>query len=148
MKKFMLIGAVSAGKTSFSQAIHDQDITYKKTQAVDFLDNIIDTPGEYLERRIMYRSLGITAADTDLIVLVQSCVDDRCIFAPGFSSMFAKPVVGIVTKIDLTDDKRLIERARQRLRLAGCKEIFEVSNTERTGVEEFKQFVGYDSKDS
>ena len=86
MKKFMLIGAVSAGKTSFSQAIHDQDITYKKTQAVDFLDNIIDTPGEYLERRIMYRSLGITAADTDLIVLVQSCVDDRCIFCLLYTS--------------------------------------------------------------
>ena len=45
MKKFMLVGAVSAGKTSLMQAIYGQDLSYQKTQAIDFKDNIIDTPG-------------------------------------------------------------------------------------------------------
>ncbi len=44
MKKFMLVGAVSAGKTSLMQAIYGQDLSYQKTQAIDFKDNIIDTP--------------------------------------------------------------------------------------------------------
>lgn len=90
MKRFMLVGAVSAGKTSLMQAIYDRDLSYHKTQAIDFKENIIDTPGEYLEQRFRYRSLGITAANTDLVVLVQSCTDLRCVFAPGLASMFAK----------------------------------------------------------
>ena len=117
MKKFMLVGAVSAGKTSLMQAIYGQDLSYQKTQAIDFKDNIIDTPGEYLEQRFRYRSLGITAADTDLIVLVQSCTDLRCVFAPGLSSMFAKPMVGVVTKIDLAKSPTDIARAKKNLQL-------------------------------
>lgn len=142
MKKFMLVGAVSAGKTSLMQAIYGQDLSYQKTQAIDFRNNIIDTPGEYLEQRFRYRSLGITAADTDLVVLVQSCTDLRCVFAPGFSSMFAKPIIGVVTKIDLAKSPIDIARAKKNLELAGCKTIFTVSSKDQTGIPELQAFIG------
>ena len=142
MKKFMLVGAVSAGKTSLMQAIYGQDLSYQKTQAIDFKDNIIDTPGEYLEQRFRYRSLGITAADTDLIVLVQSCTDLRCVFAPGLSIMFAKPMVGVVTKIDLAKSPTDIARAKKNLQLAGCKTIFTISSKDKTGIPAFQSFIG------
>ncbi len=142
MKRFMLVGAVSAGKTSLMQAIYDKDLSYHKTQAIDFRDNIIDTPGEYLEQRFRYRSLGITAANTDLIVLVQSCTDLRCVFAPGLSSMFAKPMVGVVTKIDAARSEQDIEWAVKNLKLAGCQTIFRVSNKDKTGLPAFREYIG------
>lgn len=142
MKKFMLVGAVSAGKTSLMQAIYDKDLSYHKTQAIDFRDNIIDTPGEYLEQRFRYRSLGITAANTDLIVLVQSCTDLRCVFAPGLSSMFAKPMIGVVTKIDAARSEKDIQWAVKNLQLAGCRTIFKVSNKDKTGLPAFREYIG------
>lgn len=142
MKRFMLVGAVSAGKTSLMQAIYDRDLSYHKTQAIDFKENIIDTPGEYLEQRFRYRSLGITAANTDLVVLVQSCTDLRCVFAPGLASMFAKPMIGVVTKIDIARSRKDIDWAVKNLKLAGCKQIFLVSNRDKTGIPEFRKFIG------
>ncbi len=142
MKRFMLVGAVSAGKTSLMQAIYDRDLSYHKTQAIDFKENIIDTPGEYLEQRFRYRSLGITAANTDLVVLVQSCTDLRCVFAPGLASMFAKPMIGVVTKIDIARSQKDIDWAVKNLKLAGCKQIFLVSNRDKTGIPEFREFIG------
>lgn len=142
MKRFMLVGAVSAGKTSLMQAIYDRDLSYHKTQAIDFKENIIDTPGEYLEQRFRYRSLGITAANTDLVVLVQSCTDLRCVFAPGLASMFAKPMIGVVTKIDIARSQKDIDWAVKNLKLAGCKQIFLVSNRDKTGIPEFRKFIG------
>ena len=106
------------------QAIYDRELSYHKTQAIQFQDNIIDTPGEYLEQRFRYRSLGITAANTDLIVLVQSCADYRCVFAPGLASMFAKPMVGVVTKIDLAKSQQDLERSVKYLKLAGVQRNF------------------------
>ena len=142
MKRFMLVGAVSAGKTSLMQAIYDRDLSYHKMQAIDFKENIIDTPGEYLEQRFRYRSLGITAANTDLVVLVQSCTDLRCVFAPGLASMFAKPMIGVVTKIDIARSQKDIDWAVKNLKLAGCKQIFLVSNRDKTGIPEFRKFIG------
>ena len=51
MKKLMLIGRVAAGKTTLTQALRGEEIKYFKTQYVNYLDTVIDTPGEYTERR-------------------------------------------------------------------------------------------------
>ena len=61
MKKLMLIGKVSCGKTTLCQYLTNQQMTYKKTQALTVTDNIIDTPGEYVERRQFYQALAVTS---------------------------------------------------------------------------------------
>ena len=38
---------VDAGKTTLTQALKGEKITYHKTQYVNHFDVIIDTPGEY-----------------------------------------------------------------------------------------------------
>ena len=48
MRKIMFIGRSEAGKTTLSQAMKGNTITYHKTQYVNHYDVIIDTPGEYL----------------------------------------------------------------------------------------------------
>ena len=51
MKKILLVGQVSCGKTTLCQRLNGLDIVYQKTQALDVVHRTIDTPGEYLERR-------------------------------------------------------------------------------------------------
>lgn len=141
MKKMMFVGAVSAGKTTLCQAVHNWELKYKKTQQVEFLNNIIDTPGEYAEFRIDYRVLAITAANADVVVLLQSVSDKRNIYAPGFCSMFNRPCIGVVTKIDLSEDEKELINAEKKLRHAGCTKIFRLSSVTQEGIKEFREFM-------
>jgi len=140
--KIMLIGRTGTGKTSFKQAIQNEPISYKKTQAIEFSDNIIDTPGEYVDNRSFYRALIVTSVETDVVILFQDCIDKTLWFAPDFSSMFgSKPVIGIVTKIDIAEAKENIDCAYDSLLQAGCSTVFMVSNTEGTGIEQAKKYI-------
>ncbi len=145
MKKFMMIGKVGHGKTTLSQQLHGMDIEYKKTQAVELVgDDTIDTPGEYLERKERYSALIVTATDADVVILLCAANDTMCTFSPGMGSMFAgKELVGVVTKIDLADEKQ-IKRAKFMLEFAGCQKIFEVSCTTGEGVDRLKEYIGMD----
>ncbi len=142
MKKIMLVGRTGAGKTSFCQAIYGEDLNYKKTQAVEIVNNAIDTPGEFVENRTLYRALIITAADADMIVLVQDCTDEQCMFAPGFAGMFGKPAIGMVSKTDLATDPSMIRIAEEKLELAGCERIFHISNKDKSGLADVKAYIG------
>lgn len=142
MKKIMLIGRTGAGKTSFCQAIYGQALHYQKTQGVEIIYNAIDTPGEYVENRALYRALIVTAADADMVVLLQDCTDDQTVFAPGCAGMFGKPAIGLVTKVDLAEDASAIRAAEEKLDLAGCQRIFHISNTEHVGIDNVKTFIG------
>lgn len=141
MKRIMLVGRTGVGKTSFCQAVRGCTLEYKKTQAVEIVNNTIDTPGEYLENRALYRALIVTAVEADLIVLMQDCTDEQTAFAPGFASMFGKPAVGIVTKIDLAEGEQMLLDAEERLRLAGCSKIFRISNTSCEGLKSVKALL-------
>ena len=110
-------------------------LKYKKTQAVEIINkNMIDTPGEYLERTYMRGALMVSAADADTIVLVQDATENGTMFPPGYSSSFAKPCIGVVTKSDKATEKQL-EDAQKYLKIAGAKEIFVTSSYEGTGFE-------------
>ena len=45
MKKIILIGRSEAGKTTLTQALRGEKVSYHKTQYVNRFDVIIDTPG-------------------------------------------------------------------------------------------------------
>ena len=142
MKTIMLVGKTGAGKTTFCQAIYGQELKYHKTQAVQVVNSTIDTPGEFVENRALYRALIVTAADADLMVLLQDCTDEQCLFAPGFAGMFGKPAIGLVTKTDLAENEQAIREAEEKLELAGCQRIFHVSSKENAGISDVKTYIG------
>ena len=46
MKRVMMMGRVSCGKTTLCQYLLGQELRYHKTQTVQILGDAIDTPGE------------------------------------------------------------------------------------------------------
>ena len=141
MKKLMLIGKTSCGKTTLTQAINKENIHYKKTQTVEIRDGIIDTPGEYIESRFYYNALLVTSVDSDVIAMVQDCTQENSILPPSFASRFAKPVIGIITKIDLCSDENKLKKAEEFLISSGVERIFKVSAFDKLGIENLRNYL-------
>ena len=98
-RRIILIAAPRPAKQRFASGSTTEELQYHKTQTVQIVNqSMIDTPGEYLERRDFRGALMVTAADADTIVLVQDATEKGSMFPPAYSSMFAKPCVGVVTK--------------------------------------------------
>ena len=139
MKKIILIGRVAAGKTTLTQALRGEDIHYYKTQYINYLDTIIDTPGEYTELRQTSGALALYAYEADIVGLVLSANEPYSIFSPCITSLVNREVVGIITGIDKPDAN--VERVERWLRLAGCKKIFPLSAYTGEGVKDLLNYL-------
>jgi len=139
--RVILIGRSMAGKTTLIQYLTGSSLDYKKTQTVEVIDqNLIDTPGEYLERRGFRGALMVTAADAEVIVFVQQATEHGTMFPPGYSSNFPKPCVGIVTKADIADEQE-IKDAIEYLKLAGAEKVFVTSSYAGSGFEGLTDYI-------
>ncbi|MCI7224250.1 EutP/PduV family microcompartment system protein [Fusobacterium sp.] len=140
MNKIMLIGRTGSGKTTLTQKLNDEIVSYKKTQAVSYKSKIIDTPGEYVENKMFYKSLLVLSADAKTIILIQAANDEDTLFPPRFSTMFPrKDIIGIVTKADINPNTARSERI---LFEAGAKEVFKIGFDDREGLEAIKKRLG------
>lgn len=138
MKKMMLIGRTGCGKTTLTQKLNNEEVKYKKTQAVSYKSRIIDTPGEYVENKMYYKSLLVLSADAKIIILVQAATDEATLFPPKFATMFPKKeVIGLVTKIDLENAN--VERSKKILLEAGATEVFTIGLNDERGLEEIRK---------
>ena len=139
MKKLMLIGRVAAGKTTLTQALRGEEIKYYKTQYVYYHDTVIDTPGEYTERRETSGALALYAYEADIVGLVLSANEPYSIFSPCLTSMVNREVIGIISGIDKPDAN--VERVTRWLKLAGCKKIFPVCAITGQGLRELIEYL-------
>ncbi|GAX07563.1 MAG TPA: ethanolamine utilization protein EutP [Lactobacillus sp.] len=135
MKRAMFIGPIGCGKTTLIQRLNEMEIKYNKTQTIEYYNDIIDTPGEYVEHRFMYSNLMTSAIGADIIVLMQSATDSRVILPTGFSSMFSSPTIGIVTKTDVATDKD-VAIVKDRLNDAGADPIISISSYTDTNIDQ------------
>lgn len=141
MKKVIFIGKSGCGKTSLCQRLQGEEIRYKKTQSIDLYVDSIDTPGEYLENRNYYSALITTAAEANIIALVQECGDTISMMPPGFAGTFGREVIGIITKTDIGECEDSIDIIEEQLRVAGVSRVFKVSAYSTEGIEELKRYV-------
>lgn len=140
MGKVMLVGPVGAGKTSLIASLRQESKAVGKTSCIEFHDGAIDTPGEYAQIPRYYSALLVTAVEAGLILVVQDGGDERPTLPPGFVSMFSRPVIGVVTKVDLPGADR--ERAIARLRDAGVREaVFCVSAHSGEGMQSLLDYI-------
>lgn len=140
MQRMMIIGSVGSGKSSLVTALLNEKEPARKTQALEYRDWIIDTPGEYSENPMYYRSLMATALEADLLVLIQDATRDRSYFPPGFSQGFPIPSIGVITKMDHPEAD--FDRAAAFLREAlPDGKIFPTSSVTREGIPYFLNWV-------
>ncbi len=145
MNKVILIGRSESGKTTLTQALRGEKISYDKTQTVKLRDFLIDTPGEYIQSRNFGGALAVYAYESDIVGLLLSADEPYSLYSPNITSMANRPVIGIVTGLDKKEGNP--DRAERWLRLAGCKKVFRVSAVTGEGIEELKAFLtGFDTK--
>lgn len=133
MGKILLIGGIGAGKTTLKQKLSNQAVSYHKTQMLDFSSIFVDCPGEYLEIPRYYHVLVDTSHRVSEIWALQDPTKSRAIYPPNFTRTFRKPVIGIITKIDLQQAD--ITRAVAYLNNAGIREpIYQVSVMAEAGL--------------
>ena len=139
-KKLMMMGSTGCGKTTLCQRLAGLALEYKKTQAIEVVGRAIDTPGEYLESKGMFKALIVTAVDADLILFLQDATDQRFGYSPGQTAAFSTPVVGVVTKTDLATPMQ-IARSQELLHLAGAQKVFCVSSQTGEGLKELMDYL-------
>ncbi len=140
MKKMLLAGHVACGKTTLAQRLNGLQIQYKKTQALEIINQTIDTPGEYLEHRSLLRALFVLSVDVDVVVLVQDASSERYMFSAGQSMAFPVPCIGVVSKADLATQEQ-IDRAIELLEMTGASPIFVTSATTGQGIDELAAYL-------
>ena len=132
MKRLLLIGRSGCGKTTLTQALRGERVTYRKTQSIAYGDLLIDTPGEYLENHDLGCALALYAYEADVVGLLLAADDEYSLYPPNITCLVNREVVGIVTKIDKADPAR----AENWLRLSGCKTVFHVNSHTGEGVDQ------------
>ena len=142
MRKIIFIGRSEAGKTTLTQAMKGEKITYHKTQYVNHFDVIIDTPGEYAETKNLGGALAMYSFESDVVGLLLSAIEPYSLYPPCVTPVCNREVVGIVTKID--HPMANVEQAAEWLRLAGCEKIFYISAYTGEGVAELLEHLRED----
>ena len=139
MRKIMFIGRSEAGKTTLTQAMKGNTITYHKTQYVNHYDVIIDTPGEYLQSKNLISALAVFTAEADVIGLLMDATEPYSLYSPNLTPVCNREVVGVVTKIDHWAAQPA--QAAAWLELAGCKKIFYTSAYTGEGIADILSYL-------
>ena len=142
MKKIILMGRSECGKTTLTQALRGQKITYRKTQYISHFDVIIDTPGEYAENKMLAGALALYSYEADVIGLLISATEPYSLFPPNVTPCVNRQVIGIVTQIDQPEANA--KQAESWLRLAGCEKVFHVSSYTGEGVWQILDYLKED----
>lgn len=142
-KPLMLIGPVGAGKSTLIKALGLDDARTdgkaKKTEAITYFNQAIDTPGEMITIPHFYNALILNSVRARLILFLMD--GQRPSQLPSRLALAMKaPVVGIISKIDLSDESCL-RKAKAALNGAGVKEIFEISAVTGEGLDELKKVL-------
>lgn len=134
------MGPGHCGKTTLVNALNDYDGPLRKTQDLIYGKRTMDVPGSYLENPWMYKHLIAAAQDASHILLLVD--QSRCaeVYSPGFAKAFRCPVIGVISKCDLSPENE--EICRRQLKNTGVAEpYFKVSVPNGIGVEALKQYL-------
>ena len=140
MKRIIVAGNVGSGKTTLCRCLNGLSLEYRKTQSVEVISTMIDTPGEYFQQRRYLRALISTAADTEVMIFTVDPTQEQSCLRFGLASTFPMDVIGVITKTDIASPEQRM-RAGELLRLSGTEKIFAVSAVTGEGMDELKKYL-------
>ena len=138
---FVLVGPVGAGKSTLFKALFGREEAVRKTQAVEFEDCGIDTPGEYFSHPRLYHALISTSSNVTTLVYVHPCDEPEHRMPPGLLTVYeGKRLVGAITKTDLPDARP--DHIEDMLRGNGFSgPIFRTSSRDRHSIEPLRTYL-------
>jgi ethanolamine utilization protein EutP len=139
-KRIMVIGPANCGKTTLVNALNDYDGKLRKTQDIIYGKNTMDVPGSYIENAWMYKHIIAAAQDASHVLILVD--QSRCtkVYSPGFAKVFRCPVVGVITKTDLSQENE--EECIRQLKDIGVSEpYYKISKDDDTGLNELKEHL-------
>ncbi len=139
MKKLILMGRSESGKTTLTQVLRGEEISYDKTQYIKFQNELIDTPGEYAQTHHLGRALALYSYEADTVGLLIGATEAYSLFPPCITCMVNREVIGIVTKAE--QEGANPERAENWLRLSGCKRVFIIDSVTGYGMNELIKYL-------
>ena len=139
--KFMLIGDIAAGKTTLINALFGKDEVARKTQAIEFEGNGLDTPGEYFSHPRWYSALLCSAQDMNTLVYVHPADSTACRLPPGLLNVYSgQQVIGVITKTDLPEAQPdVVEAMLREYGIEGA--IYRVSSGDADSLCELKELL-------
>ena len=139
--KIMLIGPSAAGKTTLIQRLIDEEIKYDKTQAVEYIGNFIDTPGEYFNHPRWYHALITTLQDVDMLIYVHGANDPESRLPAGLLDIgVSKRQIAVISKTDMPDAD--VAATRKLLLETGFEEpIFELNSHDPQSVQQLVDYL-------
>lgn len=138
--KVMLIGPIGSGKSTLTKCLLEDSSPVLKTQALNYTDWIIDTPGEYSENPLFYRSLMATSLEARVLLVIQDATRLQQILPPNFAQGFPIIPLGVITKIDLPD-ANLVKAEKLLRQVLPQNEIFHVSSVTLKGISELRTAI-------
>ncbi len=81
--KVLVIGPVGSGKSTLTKRLlGKEDVPVKKTQSLEYTNWIIDSPGEYSQNPMYYRTLMATALEAKGFINCSRCYTKGLCFTP------------------------------------------------------------------
>ncbi len=139
-KRIMVIGPRGCGKTSFVNVLNNYDGPLRKTQDTIYTDKTIDVPSAYIENVWMYKHMIALSQDASCMILMLD--QSRCteVYSHGFARAFRCPVIGVVTKADVSPENEDI--CKRQLGAIGVREpYFNINLQNKEGIEELENYL-------
>ncbi len=139
-KRMMVVGPTQSGKSTLINVLNGSTRPLRKTQDVIYGKNTIDTPGAYIENSSMYKYLIATAQTASKVLMLVAQSRPVEVYPPGFAKSFTCPVIGVVTKIDLTPENA--QACIEQLKRSGISEpYFWISLQDQRGVAALQDYL-------
>ncbi|HHV78614.1 MAG TPA: ethanolamine utilization protein EutP [Firmicutes bacterium] len=139
-KRILVIGASGSGKTSLITRLRGSTAPVRKTQALEFHDILVDSPGEYVQIPRLFFTVLCQVGDAQAVWVVQDASSELATVPPGFARPFSHKAVGVITKIDRADAN--ISRAAKLLTVAGVPgPYYTVSVVTGEGIKELEELL-------
>ncbi|WP_346889729.1 EutP/PduV family microcompartment system protein [Clostridium sp. UBA1056] len=139
-KRIMVIGPSRSGKTTIVNALNDYDGPLRRTPDLIYGKNTIDVPSAYIENAWMYKHVIALSQDAFHVLILVDQSNCTEIYSPGFAKSFRCPIIGVITKCDLTPENE--EKCLRRLKIIGVSEpYFHISFPMGTGIDALKKYL-------
>jgi ethanolamine utilization protein EutP len=136
----MLIGSVGSGKSTLTNKLLNDPSRTMKTQTLTYRNWIVDTPGEYTENPLYYKSIMATSLEVTHVMYIQDATNPKTTFPPLFATGISKLPIGVITKAEskLANITRAIQQLERTLNKGP---IVITSAFTSQGIEELRMLV-------